>query len=525
MALLPKESLANGTGFEQHDDFLKYYSPQGLQTYYDSMENGAEDPHNRTWTGMDLLTSPFSPSDSVPETPQACLELIDKNRQISQWQQCYPTYFDDNDLLRNLGEQDPSERCQALDLSGSTCCGIGPTNEPEDDFMNLVTSRYPFPPHDILFYHYRGGISLSANPITDDRTPDMTDCSTPASSSICQNKPSCFETSASDFKTDNQRWHATQSRLRAADQSFLYGVLTTKIFCRPSCASRRPSRRYVRFFPFPGAIEAALQSNFRPCKRCKPELLGTTNTSVLGISQVLRHIITEANNQSTTKSKNAFKLETLAQSAGLSPYHFHRLFKATTQLTPGDFITACRALALQDALGKDKDVDDGHTTTNIKLVGWVDYVTNSLSFTPRTARKALGNISPVLYANDAPGTAISYCSVETPCGRVCVAFSTPTLSPNPIPNSKSEGPHELKMKLHAVLIGPDSEQRIRVRFPNSVPSGMEGGSAVLETCVRGLEEEVRDRDTEIGDDVLGGLWRARVWLRVGEVGGGLGSRE
>ena len=511
MAVLLPESLADATGIEQHDDFLKNFSPQGLQTYYESMEHGAEDLYNRTWSGMDLLTSAYSPTDSVPETPQACLQLIEDNRRISQEQHVYPTYFDDYNFLPNLGEQDPSERSQALDSSGSTCSGIGPTSQPVDDSMNLSPSNSSLPWVDSLFYPPRCIISLSANPITNDRTPDMTDCSTPTSSSTRQNKPSYVETSPYDFKTDNQRWHATQSRLRAADQSFLYGVLTTKIFCRPSCASRRPSRRHVRFFPFPGAIEAASQANFRPCKRCNPELLGTTNTSVLGISQVLRHIITEANNHSTTKPKNTFKLEVLAQSAGLSPFHFHRLFKATTQLTPGDFISACRALALQDALGKDSDDDDhGNTTTSSKTVAQIYSITNSLSFSERTARKALGNLSPTSYAAGVPSTTIEYSCATTPCGRVCVAFSSSSSSSS----SSSEG-HQL-INLHAVLIGPDAERRIRLRFPDSVSSGMEGCSGVLEECVRGLEEEVRDRDTEVGDDVLGGLWRARVWLRVGE---------
>lgn len=502
MALLLPELLADVTGFDQHDDFLRNFSAHDLQNYYDSMEHGAEDPSNRTWSGMDLLTSAFTPSDSVPETPQAC---IDNDFGLSRCQNVGDYVFP-----RNLGEQEPSEGLQALDPNGSTCSGVELTSQPADEFVDLLPSDYSFPWVDNLFYPPRRIISLSANPITDDRTPDMTECSTPSSSSLCKNKPSSLEISASDFKTDNQRWHATQSRLRAADQSFLYGVLTTKIFCRPSCASRRPSRRHVRFFPFPGAIEAAQQAKFRPCKRCNPELRGTTNTSVLGISQVLRQIIAEANSQSITKPKNAFKLETLAHSAGLSPFHFHRLFKATTQLTPGDFITACRALALQDALGKDKDRDGEGNTNTTNSVAQIDSITNALSFTPRTARKALGDLSPISFANGAPNIAIKYSCTTTPCGRVCVAFSTPNSTSNSDPNSESLE----SIKIHAVLIGPDSEKRIRVRFPASVYSGMQSG--VLEDIVRGLEEEVRDRDTELDEDILGELWRARVWVRLGE---------
>ena len=514
MAVRMQEMLVDATGIEQHDDFLRNLSAHGLQTYYDSMMNGAEDSSNRTWSGMDLLTSAYTPTDSVPETPQAC---IDNDFGLSRYRNVlshHNTDFDDYIFPRNLGEQDPSERRQALDSSGNTCSGVEPTSQPADESVGLLPSDYSFSWVDSLFYPPRRIISLSANAITDNRTPDMAECSTPSSSSLCKDKPSPLEPCASDFKTDNQRWHATQSRLRAADQSFLYGVLTTKIFCRPSCASRRPSRRHVRFFPFPGAIEAAQKANFRSCKRCNPELLGTTNTSVLGISQVLRHIIAETNNQNTTQPKNAFKLETLAHSAGLSPFHFHRLFKATTQLTPGDFITACRALALQDALGKDRDDDDddddGNKTTS-KTDNQISSITNSLSFTPRTARKALGNLSPVSYAAGAPDTTIKYSCVDTPAGRICVAFS------NPYPKTYPSSSNLLDLvKVHGVILGPDSEKRVRVRFPDSNEvSGVYGGT--LENCVRKLEEEARDRDTEIGDDVLGGLWRARVWLRMGEV--------
>ena len=482
MAVFLRESLVDATCFDQHDDFLQKFSPDVLPNSFDSME--------------DFLATAFSRTDSDPEASQSCFQSIDNIPRLSSEQEFLPSIFNphagDFHVECNLSQQDPFEWCQALDSSGYTCSDVDITSQPIDDFVDLLPSEYSFPWDDGHFDTSSTIISPSADPITDYRTPDMTDCSTPISSTICQNNPPSGETSTSDFKTDTQRWHATQSRLRAADQSFLYGVLTTKIFCRPSCASRRPSRRHVRFFPFPGAIEAAEQASFRPCKRCNPELLGTTNTGVLGICEVLRNIIAEANKQGSTKDKNAFKLEALAQSAGLSTFHFHRLFKATTQVTPGDFISACRALALQDALGKDGDVGNAS-----KTVDQVDLITSSSSsWSPRTARKALGGLSPTAYAKGAPSTNIEYCCVGTPCGRICVAFSN------------LEGP---ELKVHAVLIGPDAETRTRLRFPHSTVSELH--SRALENCVRCLEEDVRDRDTELTDDVLLALWRARIWLR------------
>ena len=502
MAVLLQESLADATCFDQHDDFVQRFSRDGLQASFDSIGHNTEDLYNRTWRGKDLLASAFSPTNSDPEPPQSCFQSVDNIPRLSPEQEFLPSIFtphpDDYDGECNLSQQDPFEWCQTLDSSTDTCSGVDITSQPVDDFVDLSSSEYSFPWDDGQFDFPGSIVPPSTNPITDCHIPDMTDCSTPISSSICQNSHPSVETSTSDFKTDNQRWHATQSRLRAADQSFLYGVLTTKIFCRPSCASRRPSRRHVRFFPFPGAIEAAEQANFRPCKRCNPELLGTTNTGVLGICQVLRNIIAEANKQGRTEDKNAFKLEILAQSAGLSTFHFHRLFKATTQVTPGDFISACRALALQDALGKDGDFGNAS-----KPFDQIDSITSSSSWSPRTARKALGGLSPTEYAKGAPSTTIEHCCVGTPCGRICIAFSN------------SEGP---ELKVHAVLIGPDAERRTCLRFPDSTVSELH--SRALENCVRCLEEEVRDRDTELTADVLLALWRARIWLRSSQPWGG-----
>lgn len=504
MAVLLQESLTDATCFDLQDDFVQSFRPDRLQTSFDSMEHNTVEWYERTWSGKDLLASAFSPLDADPKAPQSCFQPIDNVLGLSPEQRLPPSshipHIDDYNVEYNPSQQDPFEWCQTFDSSGDTCSGADITSQLMDDFVDSLPSEYSFPWDDSQHDIPSSMMPPSANPITDYHTPDMTDCSTPKSSSTCQNSPPSGETSTSDFKTDSQRWHATQSRLRAADQSFLYGVLTTKIFCRPSCASRRPSRRHVRFFPFPRAIEAAEQANFRPCKRCHPELLGTTNTAVLGICQVLRNIIAEANKQGSTEdNKNAFKLETLAQSAGLSTFHFHRLFKATTQVTPGDFISACRALALQDALGKDGE----NINATSKIVDQVDMITSpSSSWSPRTARKALGNLSPISYAQGAPSTTISHSCVETPCGRVCIAFSASKL-----PN----------LNIHAVLIGPDAETRIRLRFPDSTVS--ETHSSALENCVSGLEEEVRDRDTELADDVLLALWRARVWLRLGQLWG------
>lgn len=294
------------------------------------------------------------------------------------------------------------------------------------------------------------------------------------------------------FSTDDQRWQATQSRSRAADRFFLYGVSTTKIFCRPSCASRRPSRRHVRFFTFPGAIEAAQSAKFRPCKRCIPNALGVKNPGVLGICEVLRLIIAETFGAPTTEGRERMKLESLAKSAGLSTFHFHRTFKATTLVTPGDFIHACRALALQDALGKDEDDAFSGDADAVALIE------ASPCWSIRSARKALGGISPIEFAKGSATINVQYCSVDTPAGTLCLAYS---------PGKSNE-----EIKVHTVLLGIDAEARVCVRFPATTASSRY--AVYFMKCVHEVKQESQDRDTELTAEVLVMLWRVRMWLSV-----------
>ena len=316
-------------------------------------------------------------------------------------------------------------------------------------------------------------------------TPEMTECSTPASNGY---REPTIE-SVSSFDTESRRWHATLSRSRTADRYFLYGVLTTKIFCRPSCASRRPSRKHVKFFAFPGAIEAAKEEKFRPCKRCKPETLGTGNASVIAISQVLRRVIAGAFRKPNGERKEDLKLELLATSAGLSTFHFHRLFKATTQVTPADFIAACHTLALQDDLCTYSTRGKAPNTRVVQL---------SLHWSERTARKALGGLKPGDYANGAEHKLIKYCYVSSPVGELIVAYSGDGETSN--------------VTVHAVVLSQDFGSSIGAHFRVSKES--EEFAQCLRQCVEELKEKCQDRDVELAADVLSVLWRARLWLKL-----------
>lgn len=108
-------------------------------------------------------------------------------------------------------------------------------------------------------------------------------------------------------------WKAIVDNDASFDDQFFYGVKTTGIFCRPSCNSRLPKRENVRIFK---NAYAALDENFRPCKRCRPD--GLNLPAEEWINQVAVWI--------DTHFTEAVALETLAESFHGSPYHLQRLF-------------------------------------------------------------------------------------------------------------------------------------------------------------------------------------------------------
>ncbi|KAL5342961.1 metal binding domain of Ada-domain-containing protein [Aspergillus crustosus] len=124
------------------------------------------------------------------------------------------------------------------------------------------------------------------------------------------------------------RWHAVVTRDPTAT-SFVYGVLTTKIYCRPSCAARLARRANIDFYDSPSHAERA---GFRACKRCKPETLKPApNPQIVFVQRACRTI--RADILSGVKPT----LTKLAGEAGLTPSHFHRVFKKVMGVTPGKY--------------------------------------------------------------------------------------------------------------------------------------------------------------------------------------------
>ena len=126
-------------------------------------------------------------------------------------------------------------------------------------------------------------------------------------------------------KMTEEQWQAILQNDAAYNDKFFYAVKTTGIFCRPSCKSKAPNRENTRIFQ---NAEQAIESGFRPCKRCKPtgERLPDKEWVAVMTEYIDKHY------------QEPLTLEMLAEVCHGSPYHLHRTFKKVTGITPVDYI-------------------------------------------------------------------------------------------------------------------------------------------------------------------------------------------
>ncbi|WP_341208518.1 Ada metal-binding domain-containing protein [uncultured Sphingomonas sp.] len=144
-------------------------------------------------------------------------------------------------------------------------------------------------------------------------------------------------------------WDAFARRDRAFDGRFVVAVHSTHIYCKPSCAARRPRRENVAFLPDSAAARAA---GYRPCRRCLPDSVARDRQAVIAAATLLG-------------GDAPPPLAALAAAVGYAPHHFHRLFHRLTGVTPAAFARTCRADRVLTALRETESV-----TTAIYAAGY-----------------------------------------------------------------------------------------------------------------------------------------------------------
>jgi len=197
---------------------------------------------------------------------------------------------------------------------------------------------------------------------------------------------------------DEQRWNAVLARDTTRDGEFVFAVSTTGVYCRPSCAARRPRRENVEFFARP---ELAEQAGYRACLRCRPKALSGNGPSD-GVKAICRFIEQHIDEPIT--------LARLGKEFRQSPFHLQRRFKAVLGITPREYADSCRLRLLKRGL------QAGDSVT--RAMYDAGYGSSSRLY-ERTASQ-LG-MTPDKYRRGAIAATIRYTCADSPMGRMLIA--------------------------------------------------------------------------------------------------------
>ena len=273
------------------------------------------------------------------------------------------------------------------------------------------------------------------------------------------------ETTAAD-----PRWAAVVARDPAADGSFLYSVKTTGVYCRPSCGARTPRPENVAFHETRAAAEAA---GFRACRRCRPDEAPLAERQAALVAQACRAI---------DRAEQAPSLDDMAREAGLSPHHFHRVFKAVTGLTPGAYAAGARAGRMRGELEAGAGVTEAIYGAGFNSSGRFYAQADALLGMTASDYRAGGTRAEIRFA-------VGQCSL----GAILVARS--------------------ERGVCAILLGDDPDaltRDLQDRFPKARLVGGHAGFEATVAKVVGMVEQPK-LGLDLPLDVRGTAFQQRVW--------------
>jgi AraC family transcriptional regulator of adaptative response/methylated-DNA-[protein]-cysteine methyltransferase len=269
--------------------------------------------------------------------------------------------------------------------------------------------------------------------------------------------------------SDETAWAAVIARDRTMDGRFVTGVLTTGIYCRPSCAARHPKRENVRFF---ATGEEARAAGLRPCLRCKPDEI---SREAAAIERALKLL---------DAAEAPPSLDELADAASYSPHHFHRLFKRAVGVTPADYARSRRAQSLARSLAENERVTDAIYDAGYSGPGrfYAD------------ARARLG-MTPSAWRDGGRGETIRWAAADTYLGKMLVAATDKGI---------------------CRLSFDEDESELKDRFPNA---RIEQGGAAMADLVRRTVAAVNapERPHDLPLDVRGTAFQEAVWRELSRI--------
>jgi AraC family transcriptional regulator of adaptative response/methylated-DNA-[protein]-cysteine methyltransferase len=272
------------------------------------------------------------------------------------------------------------------------------------------------------------------------------------------------------------RWADVLAHNPEADGRFFYSVATTGVYCRPSCSARLPRPENVAFHT---SLEAAEAAGFRPCLRCRPN----------GEPRAAQHaaLVTEAC-RIIEESDTLPDLETLATRIGMSRFHFHRVFRQATGLTPRAYAAAHRAKRVRHELDRSDTVTQAIFDAGYNSNGRFYAKSNAvLGMTPRD------------YRNGGAGTAIRFAIGECSLGSILVAQS--------------------ERGICSILLGDDPDalaRELQDRFPRASLVGDDPAFEQLVARVVGFVE-APGLGLDLPLDVRGTAFQQRVWEALREI--------
>jgi AraC family transcriptional regulator, regulatory protein of adaptative response / methylated-DNA-[protein]-cysteine methyltransferase len=277
-------------------------------------------------------------------------------------------------------------------------------------------------------------------------------------------------------RADEARWEAVRRRDPAFDGKFFFAVRTTGVYCRPSCASRAAKRENVSFF---SSAEAAEKAGYRACTRCRPDEIGAPDPKVEAVRLACERI---------AAAEEAPSLADLAAGAGMSRYHFHRVFKAVAGVTPKAYAAQTKARRAAEGLRT-----AGTVTEAIYDAGF-----NSSSRFYETATARLG-MTPKVLRRGGQGAVIRFAVGETSLGAVLVAATDKGVC--------------------AIMLGDDPDglaRELQDRFPRAE---LVGGDPEFERMVAevvGLVE-APGKGLDLPLDIRGTAFQERVWQALSAI--------
>lgn len=276
-------------------------------------------------------------------------------------------------------------------------------------------------------------------------------------------------------------WKAVQTRDKREDGKFFYGVMTTGVFCRPSCPSPNPLRKNVRFYATP--TEAQMHG-LRACRRCHPLTGIGQDLYAERIHKLCRYIESHIGEKLT--------LGALAKRVHLSQFHFQRKFKTIVGLTPKEYVDASRLKQFKSQLRGGESITDAIYEAGFGSSSRLyERVNTRLGMTPRD------------YRNGGLGVEISYADTDTPLGRMMMGATDRGLC--------------------FVQFGESSEALLRQlwkEYPGARISAMQAASRKpFDAWMRALTEHLAGlrRRLELPLDVCGTAFQMKVWSYLQQI--------